>query len=61
MKLNQAKRDREDAWMQIIESAVIFLATWLNPEAGVLIFLLKLCFQILKALRHHHRNPKNDE
>ncbi|OUC15113.1 MAG: hypothetical protein B0A82_08580 [Alkalinema sp. CACIAM 70d] len=56
---SKSNLDREDAWMQVIEFAVIFLATWLNPSAGISIFLLKLCFQILKVLRHHHRPPKS--
>lgn len=55
MKPTKPNLDREDAWMQVIESAVIFAATWLNPQAGIPIFLLQICFQILKTLRHHHR------
>jgi len=47
--------DREDAWMTIAETIVLFLVTWLNPQTGISIFALKLCFQILKTLRHHHR------
>ena len=47
--------DREDAWMTIAETIVLLLATWLNPQTEISIFALKLCFQILKALRHHHR------
>jgi hypothetical protein len=27
------------------------VATWLNPQAGFLLFLLRLCFQILAALQ----------
>jgi hypothetical protein len=46
---------REDTWMKFIEASVIFLATWLNPSAGISIFALKLCFQLLEVLRHHHR------
>jgi hypothetical protein len=61
MKSNKPNLDREDAWMTIIESIVLFLATWLNPEAGVLLFLLKLCFQTLKTLRHHHRPHNKDD
>jgi hypothetical protein len=55
MKTNKPKLDREDSWMQVVEAIVLFLATWLNPQAGVSIFALKLCFQLLKTLRHHHR------
>jgi len=34
-------------WLKFVELAVVGFATWLNPNAGFLIFLLKLCFQIL--------------
>ena len=50
-----SKLDREDAWMTIAETIVVFIATWLNPQAGISIFALKLCFQLLKMLRHHYR------
>ena len=34
---------------------VLFLAIWLNPQAGVsVIFALKLCFQLLETLHDHH-------
>ncbi|MEO8891331.1 MAG: hypothetical protein ABI417_07325 [Coleofasciculaceae cyanobacterium] len=45
MKSNQKK------WLKVIEFTVVGIATWLNPSAGVLLFLLKLCFQILAALQ----------
>jgi hypothetical protein len=61
MKPNKPNLDREDAWMAIIESIVLFLATWLNPNAGLAIFALKLCFQTLKTLRHHHRPDDKDD
>jgi hypothetical protein len=32
-------------WRKVTEFAVVSLATWLNPEAGLLLFLLKLCFK----------------
>ena len=38
-------------WLQIIEFTVVGVATWLNPQAGFLLFLLRLCFQILAALQ----------
>jgi len=38
-------------WLKIIEFSVVGAATWLNPTAGGLLFLLKLCFQILAALQ----------
>ena len=38
-------------WLKFIEFAVVGFATWLNPSAGFLIFLLKLCFQALQLLQ----------
>ncbi len=38
-------------WLKFIEFAVVGFATWLNPNAGFLIFLLKLCFQLLALLQ----------
>ena len=38
-------------WLKVIEFAVVGVATWLNPHAGFLLFLLRLCFQILGALQ----------
>ncbi|MEO1146231.1 MAG: hypothetical protein AAFY26_11630 [Cyanobacteria bacterium J06638_22] len=37
-------------WLKIIEFVVVNGAILLNPEAVVLIFLLKLCFQVWAAL-----------
>ncbi|MEG4206175.1 hypothetical protein QUA20_19865 [Microcoleus sp. Pol7_A1] len=37
--------------LKVSEFAVVGVATWLNPQAGFLLFLLKLCFQILTALQ----------
>ncbi len=38
-------------WLKFTEFVVVGFATWLNPSAGLLIFLLKLCFQILQMLQ----------
>jgi hypothetical protein len=38
-------------WLKVAEFAVVGVATCLNPQAGFLLFLLKLCFQILTALQ----------
>jgi hypothetical protein len=38
-------------WIKVIEFTVVGIATWLNPQAGFLLFLLRLCFQILTALQ----------
>ncbi|MGB5963214.1 MAG: hypothetical protein WBG73_21435 [Coleofasciculaceae cyanobacterium] len=46
MKLSNQKK-----WLKVIEFTVVGIATWLNPSAGILLFLLKLCFQILAALQ----------
>jgi hypothetical protein len=46
MKLSNKKK-----WLKVIEFTVVGIATWLNPSAGVLLFLLKLCFQILATLQ----------
>ncbi len=46
-----AKSRKTRKWLKVVEFAVVNFATWLNPEAGFLIFLLKLCFQILKQLQ----------
>ena len=46
-------------WRKAIEFAVVGFATWLNPEAGLLLFLLKLCFQVLWTLQD--KNSDSDE
>jgi len=37
--------------LKVTEFAVVGVATCLNPHAGFMLFLLKLCFQILTALQ----------
>jgi hypothetical protein len=46
-----AKSRKTRKWLKVVEFAVVGFATWLNPSAGFLIFLLKLCFQILELLQ----------
>jgi hypothetical protein len=46
-----AKSRKTRKWLKFIEFAVVGCATWLNPNAGFLIFLLKLCFQALELLQ----------
>ncbi len=46
-----AKSRKTRKWLKFIEFAVVGIATWLNPNAGFLIFLLKLCFQLLELLQ----------
>jgi hypothetical protein len=38
-------------WLKAIEFAAVGFATWINPQAGLLIFLLKFCFLILQLLQ----------
>lgn len=45
------KASHKKKWLKIIEFTVVGVATWLNPHAGFLLFLLRLCFQILAALQ----------
>ena len=44
-------KSNKKKWLKVIEFTVVGIATWLNPQAGFLLFLLKLCFQILTALQ----------
>jgi hypothetical protein len=48
-------------WRKVVEFTIVTFATWLNPQAGLLIFLLKLSFQILWALQdqENDRAPKS--
>ncbi|MFM9267617.1 hypothetical protein [Tychonema sp. BBK16] len=46
MKISNKKK-----WLKVTEFTVVGIATCLNPHAGFLLFLLKLCFQILTALQ----------
>lgn len=48
---SKPKSRKARKWLKFIEFAVVGFATWLNPNAGFLIFLLKLCFQILGLLQ----------
>ena len=44
-------KSNKKKWIKVTEFAVVGVATCLNPHAGLLLFLLKLCFQILTALQ----------
>jgi hypothetical protein len=48
---SKPKSRKTRKWLKFIEFAVVGFATWLNPNAGFLIFLLKLCFQLLALLQ----------
>ncbi|MBD2121264.1 hypothetical protein [Trichocoleus sp. FACHB-262] len=54
MKLSSKKQ-----WLKVIEFAVVGTATWLNPQAAFLLFLLRLCFQILLALQKEDESKTN--
>lgn len=54
MKLSNKKK-----WLNVIEFAVVGIATWLNPQAAPLLFLLRLCFQILAALQKEGASKMN--
>jgi len=45
------KASHKKKWLKIVEFAVVGVASCLNPHAGFLLFVLKLCFQILTALQ----------
>ncbi|MDY7013878.1 MAG: hypothetical protein SVX43_09840 [Cyanobacteriota bacterium] len=42
-------------WLKFVELVAVGWAVWLNPEAGLLIFLLKICFQVLAVLQGEER------
>jgi hypothetical protein len=54
------KASNRKKWLKVIEFAIVGLATWLNPSAGLLLFLLRLCFQILAALQKDETEPTNE-
>jgi hypothetical protein len=49
--MTNMKSSNKKKWLKVIEFTVVGVATCLNPHAGFLLFLLKLCFQILTALQ----------
>jgi hypothetical protein len=49
--MTNMKSSNQKKWLKVIEFTVVGVATWLNPQAGFLLFLLRLCFQILTALQ----------
>ena len=49
--MTNMKSSNKKKWLKVIEFTVVGVATWLNPQAGFLLFLLRLCFQILAALQ----------
>ncbi|TAE09773.1 MAG: hypothetical protein EAZ90_21390 [Oscillatoriales cyanobacterium] len=55
-KMTNMKISNKKKWIKVSEFAVVGVATCLNPHAGFLLFLLKLCFQILTALQKDERD-----
>lgn len=51
------KPSNQKKWLKVIEFVVLGAATWLNPNAGFLLFLLQWCFQILAAL---HKDEQSE-
>jgi hypothetical protein len=49
--MTNMKSSNKKTWLKVMEFTVVGVATWLNPQAGFLLFLLRLCFQILAALQ----------
>jgi hypothetical protein len=49
--MTNMKSSNKKKSLKVIEFTVVGVATWLNPQAGFLLFLLRLCFQILAALQ----------
>ncbi|WP_333346515.1 hypothetical protein [Microcoleus sp. B3-A4] len=49
--MTNMKSSNKKKLLKVIEFTVVGVATWLNPQAGFLLFLLKLCFLILTALQ----------
>jgi hypothetical protein len=54
--MTNMKSSNKKKWLKVIEFTVVGVATWLNPQAGFLLFLLRLCFQILAALQKDEEN-----
>ncbi|MBD1927615.1 hypothetical protein H6F74_15385 [Trichocoleus sp. FACHB-90] len=54
------KPSNQKKWLKVIEFAVVGIATWLNPNAGFLLFLLQWCFQILAALQKEERDKTDN-
>lgn len=55
------KASHKKKLFKVIEFTVVGVATWLNPHAGFLVFLLRLCFQILAALQKDEPSETDEE
>jgi hypothetical protein len=52
------KNPNKTKWLKVIKVAIVGVATWLNPQAVLLLLLLELCFLVLIALREDDNQPK---
>ena len=48
----------ETKWLKVIKFEIVGAASWLNPQAVLLLLLLELCFLVLIALRESDSQPK---
>ena len=48
-------------WLKVIEFTVVGFAAWLNPSAGFLLLLLRVCFQILAVLQEDEQGEDKEE
>jgi hypothetical protein len=55
------KPSNKKKWLKVIEFAVVGFATLCDPTAGVLMFLLKLCFLSLTALQKDEPTPTDND
>lgn len=46
-------------WLELTAFAVVGTATLINPQAGGLLFLLRLCFHILAALQREDSDQQD--
>ncbi|MEX0268024.1 hypothetical protein AB3R30_02665 [Leptolyngbyaceae cyanobacterium UHCC 1019] len=46
-------------WLEVTAFAVVGTATLINPQAGVLLFLLRLCFHVLAALQREDSDQED--
>jgi hypothetical protein len=54
-------KSNKKQWLKVIEFTVVGVATWLNPHAEFLLFLLRLCFQILTALQKYEESETDKD
>ena len=47
-------------WLKVIEFTVVGFAAWLNPSAGLLLLLLRVCFQLLAALQEDKQDENKE-